>query len=207
MIVGTDKEEFIVHQDLICHRSLFFRAACSNHTWTESQSKQVQLLAQNANTFRIYLQWAYHLIGNLADLCRRSLLKVSGHDVTSYDVIRMNTCLVLCHVWMLADFLNDVGCKNEVISNLVREHAADNFKYLWHPKLPRTIYGGTVRGSGLRKWLVDSTLPLIKPCDLDCEPDNIPQEMLSDMLKAFIARKDQTRYEVPKVSEAWKYHE
>lgn len=108
---------------------------------------------------------------------------------------------------MHADSIGDSACKNEVINNLVREHAAETFSYLFLPQVGRMIYNGTAKGSALRKWLIDSLVPTITAAELDFKTEVFVPEMLSDIIKAFIGGKAQTQFEVPKISEVGKYHE
>lgn len=122
--VGSEKVEFMVHQDLICDRSPFFKAAYSGE-WAEAQRKKVDLPDHEADSFKIYLEWAYSLRKDLADLARAAIeLEVSEYPADEKTNARRDwLCIMLCSLWMLGDCLGDDEFKNDVMTSLIGEHS------------------------------------------------------------------------------------
>ena len=180
-MVGVGKEHFTVHEDLICERSSFFKAACSKN-WIENQAKEIGLPDQNSSTFKAYLTWAYSAKEDLAGLAQEVNENL---DRSSRNWL----CRRLCHIWILADYLGDARCKNQVIDTLMRENARVSFWTRNYAVVCRNVYQNTQPDSGLRKWLVDSLTLHITPEFLDRHSTDLPRELVTSMLKACIVER------------------
>ena len=114
----------------------------------------------------------------------------------------------LAQLWMLADYLGDTKCKNNVMDKLVAEDQAYDMPALWCKRFCEEVYAKTTPASGLRKWLVDHILPDMT-CDLlERNIQNFPHELVTDLFKAFMAQKGRVQHKnILKGSGASKYHE
>ena len=56
--MGDDRQQFDLHKELICSRSLFFEAACRNG-FKEAAEGKVELPEQEAPTFQYFVHWLY----------------------------------------------------------------------------------------------------------------------------------------------------
>jgi hypothetical protein len=56
--VGPQEKRFTIHQDVICDKSKFFKAACSKR-WIEGHEKLVRLPEVKPEVFQHYFNWIY----------------------------------------------------------------------------------------------------------------------------------------------------
>lgn len=56
--MGAEATRFVLHRDIVCRTSDFFRVAC-NGDWKESADKTVRLEETAPEIFTIYLGWLY----------------------------------------------------------------------------------------------------------------------------------------------------
>lgn len=190
--VGEEKKQadFLVHRDLICERSPFFTAACSNR-WAEGQTKVVELPQHHPRIFKAYLQWAYSSSSDLSGILNElyTFEDLNGYTRRSARFRSSIRYTGLVRLWILADDLVDSACKNEVINNLVREVAADWKSPNFPLHLFKRIYERTAPNSGLRKWLVDAMLPAMSSEYLQAIMANLPADLVTDLFKAFMDEK------------------
>lgn len=205
VVVGEEKERFIVHKDIICKCSKFFTAALSGHGWQEGKTNKIRLPEFDGTAFRTYVLWTYFSPKDLFQLVRdeqaRSLLNAPDDELSfgAYDQ--------LFHVWILADFLGDSICKNKVIDDLTTSHALDSsFIQYMYPILD-DVYSRTKPGCALRRWIADSMVPHIDEDDFDADFGDYHQDLLRDICKAFVRKRGFGHVSVPRISEAWMYHE
>lgn len=123
---------FIVHEDMVCAKSKFFRAACSNN-WKEGQEKLMQLPSIEPSTFQAYTEWVYS----------NSLLNVNQSTKS------------LVKLYLVADYLDDVRLRNKSMEALIAFFkrrdtmpSATSIQLIWENTTP---------SSRLRAWIVDVT--------------------------------------------------
>src|ERR1700712_2937492 len=58
VIVGSNEQLFLVHKDVLCARSKFFRAACSER-WMRGRGKKVTLPDVDPSVLQSYPGWVY----------------------------------------------------------------------------------------------------------------------------------------------------
>jgi len=58
VLVDSEEKHFSVHQDAICDKSKFSKAACSKH-WIEGQEKLIRLPEVKPEVFQRYSNWIY----------------------------------------------------------------------------------------------------------------------------------------------------
>lgn len=199
VLVGENKKSFLVHQDLICDRSPFFKAACSS-AWP-ANSGAVQLPNHQPFVFQAYLQWAYSASHDLSSVMHEIVEDQADYKNDTPLFQSRVRCSALTMLWILADYLQDSACKNNVMKNLDREQSTNKGLHHNLHGLFETVYTKTVQGSGLRRWLVDTVLPTVTKDYLTVEASNLPADMLVDLFKAFVGRKGQCVHETYAVSQ------
>ena len=210
VLVGMDKKSFIVHKDMICSRSSFFKAACSG-VWSEAKERKVELPDYSPPSFKIYLEWAYSQSADLGELARAAIQpgmrKYEGDQPISER--KRRTCDVLCELWMLADYLGDNTCKNKVVDTLIKE--SNEKKIAVSSKAVSDVYKKTPSGCGLQRWLTDAMLPIWtfeKLNKLSPSEEFPPKSFLLLSLKRLMAKKGPVAFkDRPQMSEASNYHD
>lgn len=119
VLVGEAAESFIVHQDLICASSEFFRAAVSQGR-TEAEAKKVHLHEQNPAAFNIYLDWLYDGERDVVEMNDLALnyaeeLVAAEERIPERILPSKLSGPALCKLWVLGDFLDDLEFKKDVV--------------------------------------------------------------------------------------------
>ena len=115
VLVGPEKKLFAVHRDVICDRSPFFRAACSER-WQQG-SKAIELLDDEPETFDTYLLCVYRNKINIGDL------KSFGPEENKSEAEFEGNYNHLLRIYILADKLGDVVTTNMVIEEMIEYSA------------------------------------------------------------------------------------
>lgn len=110
MLVGPSEQPFLVHKDIICARSKFFTAACSER-WVEGKEKNVTLPDVKASVFQSYLTWVY--CGQLDITC------VSSEDIDYLPSERGEIAAKYLELYFLGDAFDDIRLRNRVLETLV----------------------------------------------------------------------------------------
>lgn len=88
---------FLVHKDIICAKSKFFAAACSER-WVEGKEKQVRLPEVDPTVFESHLSWVYSTSLNIAELTTEridALLGANAQEVAKYLDVRMKSWMAV----------------------------------------------------------------------------------------------------------------
>ena len=120
VLVGPQERRFIVHKNIICRSSAFFRLACTGE-WKEVRDRTVKLHERDPVSFEVYLGWLY--TGEV-DLRTED----DGYPGTAderYGVkISPDECgelmLYLVNAYSLGDLFQDARYCNTVIDDIVR---------------------------------------------------------------------------------------
>lgn len=115
VLVGPEKKRFTPHKEIVCARSTFFKAACSER-WNDSTGmKPIELPEDDPDTFDTYLYCVYKDEVDVGDLLvarpgegdggKRMIARLGGRLVTTY---------------LLADKLGDVVTANLVIDKIMK---------------------------------------------------------------------------------------
>ena len=139
---GLNAASFFVHSTLITSRSDFFKHATSQDS-KENEETTVALPEENPDTFRRYLNLVY----------ARQLIVTKG----------IMQWLKLCRLYVLAEKLQDITSKNQIIDGMCGFFNAITCRPAVegriHCGLPAEataeLYDGTTHGSGARRLLVD----------------------------------------------------
>ena len=112
VLVGPNKESFDVHKDIICLRSPFFEAACSERWSKSGQSSAIELPEDDPEVFNTYLSNLYGCSGVLSEEIRGQEVKEGADHI---KVIQLQ----LVAIYVLADKLGDVLSANQIIAELI----------------------------------------------------------------------------------------
>jgi hypothetical protein len=141
VIVGPHEQLFIVHRDVICARSKFFRAACSER-WLRGKEKRVTLPDVEPSAFQSYLGWVYS-----------GQLEVSSVSSEAIDAnVKAADRELAKHVslYMLGDVIDDVRLRNKAMQGLVKDTGRIPLAHL-----ATSIWEKTPANSPIRKMIVD----------------------------------------------------
>ena len=127
------QEEFMVHTELLCHYSPFFKAAISGN-WTEAKTGVVNLPNDEPRIFEIFQSYIY--AGSL------DLLPEQVSDAS-----------LLVALWVFADKMQFPGLQNAAIEAL--RHQACNPPSHFRLKDLQYAFDNTTEASPLRKFITD----------------------------------------------------
>lgn len=158
-MVGATKEKFQVHQDLICSKSDFFKAAVSKEK-QDGESEAVELPEQDPADFKIYLEAVYSrdmdLLAAIADA------EAETDCCGDRDYKRGNTLIKL---YILRDFLGDIAFKNKVIGTTMYGLNGVSFRFSYSSV--RLLFDQTPEGCGFQKLMADGLARVTAPDDVD----------------------------------------
>jgi hypothetical protein len=104
ILVGPEEHTFRAHKDVICAKSRFFRAACSDR-WREGREKVVRLPgARSKCIFQMYMDWSY-----------TNELEIDTFISQEFKKRAMN---VLVELYLLGDVLDDIIVRNKTLRAL-----------------------------------------------------------------------------------------
>jgi len=141
VLVGTEEERFVLHQDAVCAKSKFFKAACSKQ-WLEGQERIVRLPEADAAIFQVYCNWIYS-----SELQEPTCTAPS--DTADKNAERES----LIKLYLLGDSLDDVALRNQ--TNVMLFKAMRNQRKLLNTELTRLVWDSTVPKSSMRRMVVD----------------------------------------------------
>lgn len=141
VLVGQEEKPFILHQDLVCAKSKFFKAACSKQ-WLEGQDRVVQLPEIEAATFRWYSLWVYS-----------DKLEGPTFTVESDSTERAAERESIVKLYLLGDSLDDVGLRNKTNELLFKTMRTQ--RKLIDPEIINLAWESTLPKCPLRKMLID----------------------------------------------------
>lgn len=136
VLVGKEEKRFNLHQDAVCAKSKFFRAACSKE-WLEGQERMVRLPETEDTTFHEYCTWIYS--GEIADgTCTLA---------STFEFQR------LAKLHILGDKLDDIQLRNK--ANIKLFKSMQKMNAVPHAQCLKVIWESTMPGSLLRALIVD----------------------------------------------------
>jgi hypothetical protein len=128
VLVSVEKSRYTAHRDVVCSRSEFFKAACTEY-WQEGQTRVVSLPDTEPGTFPMYMDL----------ICDRLV----------YDNVSSSLPLIISYV--LGDFLGDIKARNQAMKLLLSPRQANCPSTVFVD----FVWKRTTPGSLLRKWAVD----------------------------------------------------
>jgi hypothetical protein len=136
-IIGTEKAEFIVHREYICHYSVVLRAAFNNERFIEGKTQTYIIDDTTAKAFRLLVQWVYS----------QSIITDADKDDETRTILEKETpewrqkeWRSLLELWMLADKFNLPRLQNLAMDKLILHQdmsedvgcLARHFTFVWY---------------------------------------------------------------------------
>lgn len=106
MLVGPNEAAFTVHENYICAKSRFFKAACRKE-WSEGITRVIRLPEAEPEMFRSYLVWVY--TDGLA-------VDITNSEPVQAQETKYSTFVKL---YVLGDRLEDLRLRNSIMEILV----------------------------------------------------------------------------------------
>lgn len=181
VLVGPDKKHFTIHQDAICGKSKFFKAACSKR-WLEGQEKLVHLLDVEVEVFREYCRWVYSGTMPISHCSRESKVK----EITAEQGLLINP-------YLLGDLLDDFQLRRVATKTFYR--CLKTTGGLLGPRSLAVVWSSTPPGSLFREQLVDCTVGSADRAVLAERIADVPPEFVQEVAIAALRRSTTTRLE------------
>lgn len=206
MIVGIGdlQETFFVHEDIICERSKFFKAACSKD-WLENQDKTVKLPEQEVETFRMYVETVYtekvdyvalaQFLAAMNGKARKRTSEDETQDTAAY--------LGLCKLWIAADFLGDSKVRNDIIDCVICMTPKTE-GLTWEAIF--FIASKTAVQAGLHRWLIDFLGRNIDSYQLGDFLNGLPAQSIQQLLEWFAEHKNPSLVGYVSPSDGLEFH-
>lgn len=177
MLVGGDKTKFVVHENIACRTSLFFRTAVRGD-WKEATQKTVQLPEVKAEVFGTYLNWLY--TGNVV---------ISSDPNFTYNGERdeSKTYIIFEHLvdaYGLGDFLQDRKFRNAVVDEV--QEAVEEFGSLNDDALLFYSKGRVSMRSRLGKMIVDYYATDLDLLAFERDVETYPVEFVIEVAKVCV---------------------
>lgn len=169
----------------------------------ENQEKIVTLPTEQPELFRLYLECLYN--PGAVDFAKLMGIDVVDNKVANKEQY-MNAVEKLYTLWIMADFLGDMGLTNQVMDGIIIISQLPGGSLRWSGIINN--YNNTSTESGLRRWSVDWWSAVMSPAKLLTEEAaTIPQGLLVSVLKKVLEdRADGRKGVSPTIKQSSTYH-
>jgi hypothetical protein len=167
IVVGEDERRFTVHKDMLCAKSKFSKAACSER-WASGIEKVVRQPEGTAEDFQIYVEWVY-------------TSKISLHT----DEIGKQQAKLM-DMYILGDVLDDYQLRNASMRRLIANTRKE--MTILTSRQVHKVYEATTTGSPLRKFIVNWLLSSFDRDDLKASIASEPAEFVRELALAALQR-------------------
>ncbi|KAF9641031.1 hypothetical protein BFW01_g12837 [Lasiodiplodia theobromae] len=178
VFAGEEPEPFIIHKDILCASSDFFKNACKE-PWKESAGV-VELSGTEPRLFEVYARWLYS--PDVLNLMEKPVVTTAANGAISVPAYEP-----LFHLYALGDMLQDSKFKNAILDKIVEVRRLVNyhpicFSAFVYSELPpssplRRLYVDFWVGSSASDWFNTKN-----PAD-DCNSPDAPMEFFRDVLR------------------------
>jgi hypothetical protein len=182
VLVGPDEHPFQIHQDAICDKSKFFKAACSKR-WVEGQEKLVRLPEAHVDVFQAYSNWIYSGTIDAIGLTQEGEVKGKRSKRSMFFSL-----------YKLGDMLDDIQLRRAATCGFFKFLATGGM--LPDPNGIAVIWSSTPPGSLFRKLVVDLVVGRI---DRDNFVENMPRfplEFIQEVTAAALRKTRLLKFEV-----------
>lgn len=118
MLVGDEEQKFLVHKDIICNKSDFFRAAVTG-PWKEGKTGVVRLPEVLPAVFEVYVGWLYTDQVDVATLLQADGNKRTRDSEELSDAEHRGVIDALISSFALGTMLQDVRLRNSIIDEYI----------------------------------------------------------------------------------------
>jgi hypothetical protein len=177
VLVGPKEKRFSIHQEAICDKSKFFKAACSK-SWIECNQKLVRLPEVEVEVFRQYCKWVYS-----------GLIPVNPRPQDDKDGDNKVQSLkrdLSIQLYLLGDLLDDIQLR-KMATQALFETLGQCVK-LPAPSGLATIWSLTPSQSLFRKLLVNTVVTTVDRDDLARKITLFPPEFIQDVAVAALRK-------------------
>ncbi|KAK5132464.1 hypothetical protein LTR08_009075 [Meristemomyces frigidus] len=194
VLVGEAENRFVVHQNVLCTSSNFFRKAIEG-SWKEGEEKQVRLKEAEVSSFEIYIAWLY-----------TGTLEICGEDKVEGCTRNSKYYKCVGEAAQMGDFLEDRNFSNALVDELLSVMRPGG--RVPQPPLIQTAYDMLPHKCGLCRLLVDFYSCYAKGAWFEHHADQIPTEFMTDIAMAAIRERQMAlRDRFPMNRERCFYHE
>ncbi|KAK6400603.1 hypothetical protein LTR81_024151 [Elasticomyces elasticus] len=139
--VGGSKQKWVLHENLLCNGSAFYRSAVKKE-WSHDHTRTIPMPDDEADVFQVYAQWLYQA---------KILVKERNEDREfTLELGTMTKC------YIFGEKIQEVFFQNATIDSIfARVHQDEKGGTRWYPTDADTVYDGTPEGSPLRMLIVD----------------------------------------------------
>jgi hypothetical protein len=155
-----------VHEDPICHKSPFFKAACS-HDWKEGQEKLVKLPTIEPIVFEAYIHWVYthdYFVPLGSHQAASGCVHKHGVGCSLEDCLGRDQTFLYCKLYAAAVFLLDDALQikvtdllNDQFQRRIFLGTTEAFVYVW---------AETREGCGLQRLLIDGIALMVQSASI-----------------------------------------
>lgn len=170
VLVGKEEKRFTLHQDAVCAKSKFFKAACSKE-WLEGQERVVRLPETQVTTFQEYCSWIYSSKIAVGTCTQASALAEKGNELQR-----------LMYLHILGDELDDIQLRNKANVELFKAMQKSNA--IPDAQLNKMVWESTMPGSLLRKLLVDAIVARFTRHEFAAAVSQYPAECVQEIAVA-----------------------
>ncbi|SMR62074.1 unnamed protein product [Zymoseptoria tritici ST99CH_1E4] len=167
VLVGADGQHFVVHENYICRKSAFFKAACSKK-WVEGRDRVVRLPEILPQTFRVYLDWTYtdrFSLQAVKSSLGTGCFKDHGVECTRENCLVRARLLQFERCYIAAKYLMDDPLHVVVIDGM-REWMITKNQERFADQVIELAWSETERGCGLQRVVLDGYLAKIEAADV-----------------------------------------
>ncbi|KAI9696023.1 MAG: hypothetical protein M1836_005854 [Candelina mexicana] len=164
--VGLDAEPFLIHKDLLCFYSSYFRGALEG-TFREARENTVLLSDDSVDVFRSFFGWLY----------TQQFQPSDGQDLTISKLAR---------IYVFADKIGATVLKNQIIDSINLVHSRPKGELADNETIDH-VFEHTPASSPLRQLLVDQYAYDVDPVLLGRSDGLTPLEWFLARPKEFIA--------------------
>nr|POF17506.1 hypothetical protein CFP56_12920 [Quercus suber] len=144
LVVGAEEQKLLIHRDILCEHSAFFKAAASEQ-WKEGQTLLLTLPDDDSDVLDLYIHWIYQ-----GKIYSRTPVDISGKE--------SNESETLVRAFVFGEKIQDGHFKDAVIDALLASVSTpDKDGACWYPtdETVNSAYADTPEGSPLRRLLLD----------------------------------------------------
>ena len=164
--VSPTEYRFVVHQNKICEKFKFFRAACSKR-WIEGQEKLVRLPEVDIEVFQEYWEWVYS-----------GTIPAGRCTVDSNMTAKNAEHLLLINLYLLADLLDDIKLRNWSTEEMSKSLETCNMVPL--SDALEAVWSGTQKGSRFRRQFVDFAVARVDRDSMAGVIEQFPSEFVRE---------------------------